>query len=188
MSELDAAIARLTPRERECLRLAGRMTSKDIARHLGISPHTVDERIGAAVKKLGAANRRAAARLLQDHEGVAALNLGDDSGPPETGGRPPNSSGPQSPQVAPAGAPGLSSASGDDGAASAAALAAGPAGPLARRPLRGKPVSEWTTPERAGAIMVIALATLLGVLMLLFAAQAMISLLQQVTEGPPPSP
>lgn len=185
MSDLNAAVARLTPRERECLRLTGRMTSKDIARHLGISPHTVDERIGAAVKKLGASDRRAAARLLQDHEGAAALTI-EGAGPPGvSGGLPPNSSGPQSPRVAPAAVEGLRSESGEDRASPDAA--ARPSGTSQGLRLRGKPVVEWTTAERAGAILLIALVSLFAVLLLLFGAQALVSMLQQATEVPPSS-
>jgi DNA-binding CsgD family transcriptional regulator len=43
--------------------LARHMTSKEIARELGISPHTVDQRLTGAMRKLGAVNRRELARL-----------------------------------------------------------------------------------------------------------------------------
>ena len=184
MSELDAAIARLTPRERECLRLAGSMTSKDIARHLGISPHTVDERIAAAVKKLGASDRRAAARLLQGHEGAAALQLEDPAPSGEAGGRPPNFSGPQPAGLGATAAAGLRSPLGDDGASAGVAAAGGPSGARPAALFRGKPVHEWGTVERGGAILLIALVSLVAVLLLLVAAQEMISLLQRVAEEP----
>jgi hypothetical protein len=49
-----------------CLQLvADNLTSKEIAAHLGISPHTVDQRVRKALRKLGAQNRRQAARLVQ---------------------------------------------------------------------------------------------------------------------------
>lgn len=41
------------------------MSSKDIARALSISPHTVDQRIRHAMKTLGVANRVEAARLVE---------------------------------------------------------------------------------------------------------------------------
>lgn len=59
------AFDRLTPRERECLSLVARhLGSKEIARELGISPHTVDGYLDEARRKLGAATRRDAARRL----------------------------------------------------------------------------------------------------------------------------
>lgn len=62
-------IAQLTPRERDCLRLVGRaLSSKEIAIELGLSPFTVDEYIRSAVAKIGARNRREAARLLDLEE------------------------------------------------------------------------------------------------------------------------
>ena len=45
--------------------LARHMTSKEIARELGISPSTVDQRLTGAMRKLGAVNRRELARLAQ---------------------------------------------------------------------------------------------------------------------------
>jgi DNA-binding CsgD family transcriptional regulator len=55
----------LTEAERECLRLVYQhMTSKDIARHLGVSPHTVDMRLRQAIRKLEVTNRVEAARAL----------------------------------------------------------------------------------------------------------------------------
>ena len=44
-------LAQLTDGQRDCLRLVYRhMTSKDIARTLGVSPHTVDMRLRTAMK------------------------------------------------------------------------------------------------------------------------------------------
>ncbi|WP_419254436.1 helix-turn-helix domain-containing protein [Caulobacter sp. ErkDOM-YI] len=65
----EAAIGldRLTERERECLRLVDRhMSSKEIARELGLSKHTVDWHLDKARKRLGAPDRYAAARLASD--------------------------------------------------------------------------------------------------------------------------
>ncbi len=59
----------LSDRQRTCLRLVGRgMSSKEIAHEVGLSPQTVDTYIKAAMAKLGAGNRRDAARLLEAHE------------------------------------------------------------------------------------------------------------------------
>lgn len=58
-------VASLSDAERECLRLVYQhMTSKDIARHLGVSPHTVDMRLRQAIRKLEVTNRIEAARAL----------------------------------------------------------------------------------------------------------------------------
>ena len=55
----------LTEGQRDCLRLVFRhMTSKDIARTLNVSPHTVDMRLRTAMKTLGVDSRIDAARLL----------------------------------------------------------------------------------------------------------------------------
>lgn len=58
-------LAGLTEGQRACLRMVLRhMSSKDIARALSISPHTVDQRIRLAMKTLGVTSRIEAARLL----------------------------------------------------------------------------------------------------------------------------
>jgi DNA-binding CsgD family transcriptional regulator len=58
----DAGLAGLTDKQREVLDLLiEHKTSKEIARLLGISPHTVDQRIFFAKEKLGAASRNEAA-------------------------------------------------------------------------------------------------------------------------------
>lgn len=65
----DTPLAKLTEGQRQCLRLVLRhMSSKDIARQLGISPHTVDQRLKLAMKTLGAASRVDAARMLDAAE------------------------------------------------------------------------------------------------------------------------
>ena len=55
----ESALAQLTMKHRECLDLAlrQRMTSKQIARALGIAKVTVDQRLGAARRILDAADR-----------------------------------------------------------------------------------------------------------------------------------
>jgi DNA-binding CsgD family transcriptional regulator len=60
---------KLSEGQKACLRLVARhFGSKEIARQLGISPHTVDQRIKVAMGILGAASRFEAARQLADHE------------------------------------------------------------------------------------------------------------------------
>jgi len=67
--DLDERIARLTPREVECLRLvAAPMRTHEIAHQLGLSPATVDTYISSAFKKLGTTDRGTAARLLVGRE------------------------------------------------------------------------------------------------------------------------
>ena len=54
----------LTHRQRQCVQLSVMMTDKEIARELGLSPHTVSLHIRAAMKKLGVGNRKAAQRAI----------------------------------------------------------------------------------------------------------------------------
>ncbi len=71
----------LSEAERECLRrVYAHLTSKDIARELRISHHTVDMRLRTAIRKLGVANRTEAAMLLHAHEsggGAKSLEIKD---------------------------------------------------------------------------------------------------------------
>lgn len=63
------AVARLSARQRDCLRLVGAlMKTEQIAAELGISPSTVNTHIERAVILLGAPNRREAARLVLAYE------------------------------------------------------------------------------------------------------------------------
>ena len=60
-----AGISGLSPRQMECLRLTAELkSSKEIGRELRMSQKTVDTHIAAAIKALGAANRRDAARIF----------------------------------------------------------------------------------------------------------------------------
>lgn len=71
----------LSERQRQCVTLVGQgMTSKQIARELGISPSTVDNHIHAVVDRLGAINRIEAARMvvLADSERKRAVENGDE--------------------------------------------------------------------------------------------------------------
>lgn len=59
------ANAPLSSGQLDCLHLvAQNLTSKEIAAHLGVSPHTVDQRIRRALRQLGTDNRRHAARMV----------------------------------------------------------------------------------------------------------------------------
>lgn len=54
---------------KDCLRLAGRhYSSKEIARMLGISKHTVDQRLRYATQQMGATSRFEAARRFCDND------------------------------------------------------------------------------------------------------------------------
>lgn len=64
-AELQARIARLTAAQLDVLELVAlRRTSKEIARALGISPVTVDQRVKRAQAVLGVSSRSDAARML----------------------------------------------------------------------------------------------------------------------------
>jgi DNA-binding CsgD family transcriptional regulator len=62
---MAARVARLTPGQLDCLLLvAQHLSSKEIAAELGISPHTVDQRIRQALSILGVERRSQAARVV----------------------------------------------------------------------------------------------------------------------------
>ncbi len=64
----------LTEREKATLRLIVRgHDAKSIARHLGLSVHTINERLREARRKLAVSSSREAARLLFEAEGGAAI-------------------------------------------------------------------------------------------------------------------
>ncbi len=66
---MDERIAKLSPRERECLRLVPRLrTSKAISPVMQVQPDTVDQYIKRAMAKLDAADRFVAAEMLAAHE------------------------------------------------------------------------------------------------------------------------
>jgi len=67
-------VSKLTEAQRDCLRLVYRhMTSKDIARALDVSSHTVDMRLRIAIKTLNVTSRLEAAQLLAQHETTQLL-------------------------------------------------------------------------------------------------------------------
>ena len=66
-------IDRLTEPQKDCLRLVASLrSSKEIARILDISPHTVDQRLKRAQSILGASSRAEAARMFAKHEQLHA--------------------------------------------------------------------------------------------------------------------
>jgi len=69
----------LTEKEKQTLRmlLAGH-DAKSMARQLGLSVHTINERLREARRKLSASSSREAARLLREAEGDAPHFMGDD--------------------------------------------------------------------------------------------------------------
>ncbi|MDP3593435.1 response regulator transcription factor, partial [Phenylobacterium sp.] len=70
----------LTPRERECLRLVDRhLSSKQIARELGMSKASVDTYCDRARKKLGVGDRYSAARALAARETAVPIVSGQDA-------------------------------------------------------------------------------------------------------------
>jgi DNA-binding CsgD family transcriptional regulator len=63
-------VARLTAGQLDCLRLVDQhLSSKEIATELGISPHTVDQRIRQALAILGVERRAQAARVVAQYSG-----------------------------------------------------------------------------------------------------------------------
>ena len=69
--------SQLSESQKNCLRLVARgMSTKEIAAETGLSPQTVDTYVKAAMSRLGASNRRDAARAL------AATELSQKSGSP----------------------------------------------------------------------------------------------------------
>ncbi len=68
--EMEARVARLTAGQLDCLRLVDQhLSSKEIAAELGISPHTVDQRIRQALQTLGVERRAQAARVVARYSG-----------------------------------------------------------------------------------------------------------------------
>lgn len=69
----------LTEKEKQTLRLMGRgHDAKSMARHLGLSVHTVNERLRAARRKLSVSSSREAARRLLDDERGTPNSFGDE--------------------------------------------------------------------------------------------------------------
>lgn len=69
--QVDLRIAALSPGQLEVLRLVNlHLNSKEIGARLGVSPHTVDQRVRQAIRILGVARRSEAARLVAQAEGA----------------------------------------------------------------------------------------------------------------------
>ena len=69
-------VARLSEGQRQCLLLVDRhLSSKEIALRLGISPHTVDQRVRQALHLLGVERRGEAARMV-----ASAMHQGKEPG------------------------------------------------------------------------------------------------------------
>ena len=61
-------VAKLTAAQLDCLRLVDQhLSSKEIAAELGISPHTVDQRIRQSLAILGVERRAQAARIVSQY-------------------------------------------------------------------------------------------------------------------------
>ena len=68
--DVQRRIERLSQGQLDCLRLVDQhLSSKEIAVELGISPHTVDQRIRGALQILAVERRAHAARLIAQHCG-----------------------------------------------------------------------------------------------------------------------
>ena len=67
---MSQRVARLTAAQLDCLRLVDQhLSSKEIAAELGISPHTVDQRIRQSLATLGVDTRKHAARIVAQYSG-----------------------------------------------------------------------------------------------------------------------
>lgn len=74
----EAALAALTDKEKQTLRLIVRgHDAKSVAVTLGLSVHTINERLRDARRKLAVSSSREAARMLFEAEGATPENLGD---------------------------------------------------------------------------------------------------------------
>jgi DNA-binding CsgD family transcriptional regulator len=78
MASMTHGYQALTEKEKETLRLllAGH-DAKSMARHFGLSVHTINERLRDARRKLSASSSREAARLLREAEGLGPQSAGD---------------------------------------------------------------------------------------------------------------
>ena len=69
-AEMEQRVRRLTAGQLDCLLLVDQhMSSKEIAAQLGISSHTVDQRVRQALQILGVERRAQAARIVARHRG-----------------------------------------------------------------------------------------------------------------------
>ena len=69
-AEMEQRVRRLSAGQLDCLLLVDQhMSSKEIAAQLGISSHTVDQRVRQALQILGVERRAQAARIVARHRG-----------------------------------------------------------------------------------------------------------------------
>lgn len=79
MADMSERISSLSPRQLEVLRLvAERLSSKEIGRHLGLSPATVDSHIATAIQRLDLGSRREAAILMLRYDAEMSAAPGVD--------------------------------------------------------------------------------------------------------------
>src|SRR6478609_3464351 len=68
--DMVSRVARLSAGQLDCLRLVDQhLSSKEIAAELGISPHTVDQRVRQSLHVLGVERRSQAARIVAQFGG-----------------------------------------------------------------------------------------------------------------------
>ncbi|MNS55562.1 Bacterial regulatory protein, luxR family [compost metagenome] len=74
---------RLSHRQVECLKLSAFMSDKEIGRKLGLSPHTVENHIREAKRKLGVSSRKKALELLTEFpsDGSGGMAAAEKNGP-----------------------------------------------------------------------------------------------------------
>ena len=86
--QVNDPTAILSEGQKICLRLVARgMSSKEIAKETGLTPQTVDTYVKASLAKLGASNRRDAARMLVAWEDTAEAGEGESATPGRTSSR-----------------------------------------------------------------------------------------------------
>ena len=74
---MSQSMEALTEKEKEVLRLIARgHDAKSMARHLGLSVHTINERLRFARRKMGVTSSREAARVLQGQEETHPQSFG----------------------------------------------------------------------------------------------------------------
>ncbi|OMG60068.1 helix-turn-helix transcriptional regulator [Brevundimonas sp. ZS04] len=73
----------LSHRQAECLKLSAFMSDKEIGRKLGLSPHTVENHIREAKRKLGVSSRKKALELLTEFpsDGSGGMASSGENGP-----------------------------------------------------------------------------------------------------------
>lgn len=87
---MNSALAALTDKEKQTLRLLlGGYDAKSMARYLGLSVHTVNERLRDARRKLGTSSSREAAHLLGEAEAPTPAALPQLLGDKPLGASPP---------------------------------------------------------------------------------------------------